>query len=146
MTRQILLGNLPVVDRGINKGKLDRSKTAELIGWNQKQVYKAYNNWIQIFRMEGSTLTFEQYILKLKEVGITPEQVGNSIDSYHLSRYNDEGPYTHKSCRFITKKENLEEMVPSNPYQNTLMKYGPIKTKEFSQKAGSKRWNGSLAQ
>jgi hypothetical protein len=110
MTRALLLGKLPTFENGINHGRLDRTKTAKLFGLATTQVYKAYNNWIQIFSREpDSTLTFEQYLWKLKDAKITPDQVGNGQWLYNLSRYNDNGPYTNDSCRFILCIENVAE-------------------------------------
>ena len=109
MTRTVLLGKLPLIQTGLNKNRLDRRSTAKQFGLSYNQIYKAYNNWIQIFRVENSTLTFEEYLYKLKESVILPDDVGNNNEQYHLSRYNDEGPYTNTSCRFILKIENLME-------------------------------------
>jgi hypothetical protein len=111
MTRSVLLGNLPKITKGINKGRLDRPKTAELYGFTIKQIYKAYNNWIQIFRVKGSTLSFEEYLNKLKEANIIPEQLGNDNYDWHLSRYDDESPYTKETCRFVYKHINMSEQV-----------------------------------
>lgn len=138
MTRTLLLGNLPVIGKGINKKRLDRNKLCEQTGLSKKQIYKAYNNWIQIFRIPDSTLTFEQYLIKLDEAGIKPEDVGNYSQNYHLSRYNDEGPYTNESCRFIPKPENMNEQVRDPPYIRMLRKYGEEKTIEYLRRAGRK--------
>lgn len=110
MTRTLLLGNLPTIKKGVNKNRLDRISLAKQLNFTKQQVYKAYNNWIQIFRIEGSSLTFEEYLNKMLDAGILPENVGNDMNmDYHLSRYNDEGPYTNESCRFILKTENMLE-------------------------------------
>lgn len=63
--------------------------------------------------MEGSTLTFEQYLNKLREAALTPSDVGNDEGKYNLSRHNDEGAYTDENCRFITREENLQEQFGS---------------------------------
>lgn len=57
------------------------------------------------------SLPFDIYLEKLLEAGILPEQIGQSIDSYQLARFEDCGDYTKESCRFITMKENLQEMI-----------------------------------
>jgi hypothetical protein len=144
MTRTVMIGGLPLHSSGSNKGRLDRNATAAQLGWTIGQVSKAYNNWIQVFRMSGSTLTFEQYINKMKETGILPEDVSNHIGGYHLARYGDEGPYTNESCRFILTEDNLQEQRDngrwSSPYSRTVAKYGEARTREIL------RYNGSLAQ
>ena len=77
------------------------------------QLFKAYWNWQEVFRFEGSTLTFREYLDKLIEIGITPSDVGNRDGQFNLSRFNDEGSYTNENCRFITREKNLEEQFGS---------------------------------
>lgn len=122
MSRTNLLGNVPLIKTGMNKGRLDRPALAEQRNLSLKEVYKAYNNWIQIFRIEGSTLTFEEYLNKMKETGISPFDLGNDNHNYHLSRFNDEGPYTNESCRFVSKYINMNEQTTNY----VLNKYGPV--------------------
>lgn len=57
-----------------------------------------------------SPLTYDEYKQKLLDAGITADQVGKSVEHYHLSRYTDSGDYTVNSCRFITALKNLHEM------------------------------------
>jgi len=111
MTRTSFLGNLPLIRSGPNRNRLDREIVAKHLNYSIEEVYKAYNNWIQIFRIEGSTLTFEEYLNKLNETGIRPSDLGNDNNNYHLSRYTDEGPYTNNSCRFVMKRVNMEEQI-----------------------------------
>lgn len=111
MSRFNLFGNLPTIKVGPNKGRLDREKVAELYCLSIKQVYKAYNNWIQIFRIKESNLTFEQYLNKLKEANITPDNLGNDNNDWHLSRYDDESPYSLNTCRFVYKHINMYEQI-----------------------------------
>jgi len=127
------------ITSGINIGRIDRVKSALMYDLSLEEFSKAYNNWIQIFRIDGSNLTFEEYLMKMKEVGIKPFDVGNDNEQYHLSRYNDEGPYTISSCRFIRKIENLQEQAKElTPYMKTLNKYGPLKTKQIISENGRK--------
>lgn len=58
-------------------------------------------------------LTFEEYVLLLEQAGITEQNVGQSINHYHLARYNDSGAYKIDNCRFITQPENMKERKPS---------------------------------
>src|SRR5579859_6723740 len=111
MSRKKLLGNLPLIEKGLNKGRLDRKKTAVMFGFTDKQIYKAYNNWIQIFRKFGSNLTLEQYLVKMVTQSLTPNHLGNGVNDYHLCRDNDEGGYTNDNCSFKLKSENLDEQV-----------------------------------
>ncbi len=116
MTRTLLIGDLPLHTKGMNVNRLDRKRAAELYGLTDAQLHKAYNNWIQIFRMEGSTLTFQEYLNKLDEASITPDEVGTYNHQYQLSRVNDEGPYTKESCRFLLKTENFREQVDNGSH------------------------------
>jgi hypothetical protein len=108
-TRIYLYGDLPKHNHGSNKGRINHQKVAIQYNFTAKEVEKAYLNWIHIFRFTESTLTFKQYLDKLLEVKITPTDVGNKINQYNLSRFNDKGPYTNDSCRFILSTENLKE-------------------------------------
>lgn len=56
-------------------------------------------------------LTFDQYVQKISDAGITPADIGNTSKHYHLGRYTDSGDYTPTSCRFIPFLENLKEQV-----------------------------------
>lgn len=111
MTRTAFLGNLPIIKYGINRGRLDRPILCKERELTKEEIHKAYNNWIQIFRIKESTLTFEEYLNKMNDVGISPFDVGNDNEQYHLSRYNDEGPYTNESCRFVKKYINMSEQT-----------------------------------
>ena len=104
-------GNLPLHSKGTNKGSLDRLSVSAIYSITVDQLFRAYCNWQHVFRFEESTLTFEQYLNKLAEAGIRPEDVGTSPHQYNLSRFKDEGPYTVESCRFITRRENLAEQT-----------------------------------
>lgn len=100
-------GNLPRHPQ--QKSHLDRKTIAAQCGITVKLLFKAYLNWQDIFRFEESTLTFEQYLNKLTEAGLSPADIGNNEGQYNLSRYFDQGAYTNNNCRFITRKENLLE-------------------------------------
>jgi hypothetical protein len=104
-----LYGDLPLHQNGLNKNRLDRKIICEMYSFTYKEVTKAYLNWQDIFRFDGSNLTFKQYLDKLVEMGLTPSNVGNDFGFYNLSRYNDVGCYSNDNCRFITREENLEE-------------------------------------
>ena len=131
---------MPVWKTGTNVGRLHRAEAARKLKLSKKEIHKAYSNWILIFRMDGSTLTFEQYLNKLDAAGIRPFDLGNGINDFHLARVNDDGPYTNDTCRFITKRENLAEQVRENPWDRTVKKYGIVRAREMA------RENGRLAQ
>ena len=59
-------------------------------------------------------ITMDTLDTLLEEAGIEFEQIGRHRGDYHLSRYNDTGPYALGNCRFITMEENLAERVPSS--------------------------------
>lgn len=104
-------GNLPLWDKGVNVGRLNRADIADTYGFSRKEVDKAYLNWMEVFRIDGSTLTFEQYLDKLHFQSLRPSDIGISSEKFNLSRYNDHGPYTNESCRFITRRENVLEQT-----------------------------------
>lgn len=133
-----MIGGFPIVVSGVNKGRLDRSTTAVCIGWSVREVSKAYNNWIQIFRMEGSDLTFEQYVRKMRDIGIRPDDVGNGRVQYHLARHGDMGPYSVATCRFILKSENLAEQKVESPFTRAVRKHGRARAIEMARENGRK--------
>lgn len=135
-----LLGNLPTYKSGPNKGRLDRQKAAKKLGLSYDALHKGYNNWCQTFRMSESSLTLEQYFIKLSEAKITVFDLGNNIGKYNLARYNDIGPYTNISCRFVKVEENLEEQYRETPYQKTLRKFGKEAARLQNSKSARKGW------
>lgn len=79
----------------------------DLITWVKK--WHAFELHCKQFKKENS-LTFYTYIQLAVEAGISsPLQIGRSQNSYQLGRYGDKGGYSLTNCRFITKKENLDE-------------------------------------
>lgn len=136
MTRTQYLNGLPLHKFGPNKGRLNRSEATKITGLTTSQLHKAYNNWNMLFRKPGTNITFIQYLNKMMEANITPDDLGNSLENYHLSRYNDEGPYTNESCRFITKRENLQEQKKVSPYAKVVSKYGEAEAKRMNAIAG----------
>lgn len=107
------IGDLPRHKSGPNAGRVDRSAVAALYGMTVSNLIKAYVNWQDIFRIVGSTLTYRQYLDKMNDVGISPDQVGNGRDQFNLSRYGDQGVYSSENCRFISRREN--EMEQCHP-------------------------------
>ena len=59
-------------------------------------------------------LSFYDYITLALQADVRdPKMIGRDIDSYQLGRYGDAGGYTLDNCRFITKKQNLDERMTS---------------------------------
>lgn len=102
-------GNVPKHTWGQNRGKINRELLATKYNISVSDLFKAYQNWIVIFRYPTSNLTFEQYLDKLKNSNLAPIDIGNGVGKYNLSRLNDEGGYTNETTRFILQKENLLE-------------------------------------
>jgi hypothetical protein len=111
MSRRHLLIGMPVFVSGPNKGRLDRKAAATAWELTEAQLSKAYNNWIQIFRYPDSALLFVEYLSKIVEAGISPDDVGMGAGKYQLARYGDVGAYADDNCRFIPAAENLAEQV-----------------------------------
>lgn len=73
---------------------------------------KKWRNHTHGARRRGiNWLTLDEYRDKLKEAGITPEQVGRASHQYHLARWTDKGDYTPASCRFVTVPENHQDRI-----------------------------------
>ena len=104
-------GDLPRHNSGPNVGRMDRNQIAKHYGFTVKEIYKAYLNWQDIFRFEGSNLLFKEYLDKLQESNLRPSLIGNRPGQYNLSRYGDSGVYNNANCRFITREENLTEQA-----------------------------------
>lgn len=103
---------------------LNRPEAAKILGITKEALHKGYNNWCQTFRKAGSCLTLEQYFTKLVEAGITVFDLGNTFGCYQLARFNDEGPYTNDSCRFVPIEVNFSEQVRVAPFQRVVDKFG----------------------
>lgn len=59
-----------------------------------------------------SSLSFEQYVQKAKDAGLTtPDQIGKKVGQYCLGRESDVGDYLNSNCRFITTTQNRLESV-----------------------------------
>ena len=137
MVHQHLLGKMPTYESGPNKGRLNRDAAALQWGITKEELHKIYNNWVQTFRFKESTLTFEQYLLKMDEASITPNQIGHHMDEqYHLSRYGDIGPYTNDSCRFVVKRANLAEQKRVSIKDRLIHKHGVERAKEIMSENG----------
>src|SRR5712675_930167 len=78
-------GNLPCHQNGINKGRLDFPLLAANYGWSIREINKARQAWVNVFRFEESNLTFEQYLNKLKLQRLRPNDIGTKPDKYNLA-------------------------------------------------------------
>lgn len=90
--------------------------------------------------MPHSSLTLEQYFTKLSEAGITVFDLGNRLGCYNLARYNDEGPYTNESCRFVRVEQNLGEQLKTPIFDKMIAKNGYQAAIEHNRRAGSLSW------
>lgn len=140
MKHSHLLGNLPIHKSGSNKGRLDRNQAAKQLGISFEALHKGYNNWCQIFRKEGSTLTLDQYFNKLKSAGISVFDLGTVSGKYQLARYNDEGPYTNESCRFVPVEVNYSEQKRISPFQRLVNSCGYEAAAEQNRSNAHKGW------
>ena len=138
------IGDLPRILLGPNKGRVDRGKVSLIYGFTVKQLTKSYLNWIEVFRSpyQDSTLSYRQYLDKLRESNLTPDDIRNGEGGYNLSRVNDEGCYHEHNCRFILWAQNLiEQKHPKHTdsakqkmKNNHWIKRDPIKCKEHLKK------------
>lgn len=81
-----------------------------------------------------SPLTFEDYLIKIKEAGITePNQLGSFSGQYHLGRLGDVGDYEIDNCRFITSNQNHRE-AHANGRNDALYEKLRGETKETSER------------
>lgn len=77
------------------------------------KVYKRWENKKTNARKYGveCKLTLEEYCKLIYEAGLHSSDLGYKGNKYDLARYNDQGPYEIGNCRFITHKENMDEMA-----------------------------------
>lgn len=90
----------------------DRMDHLSSIGLNPDDYKEWRHKWkaVASSNRKECFLTFEQYVQLAVDAGLTkPEQIGKSIDSYHLGRIGDVGPYAIGNCRFILHSQNLAE-------------------------------------
>jgi hypothetical protein len=82
-----------------------------------------------------SNLTFDQYLVKLKEAEIThTKQLGSYSGQFHLGRVGDVGNYEINTCRFITSNQNHREAF-ENGRMDSLHASMRGQTKENSERA-----------
>lgn len=62
-------------------------------------------------------LILEEYCKLIHDAGLHSSDLGYKGNRYDLARYNDQGPYEVGNCRFITHKENMDEMA-DHTYQH----------------------------
>jgi hypothetical protein len=134
--RKRLYGDLPTYKTGPNIGALNRQAVADLFGFSHYGILKSYNSWIRIFRIKGSNLSFRDYLQKMLEANIQPEDIGRKTTQFNLSRFRDKGPYKVSTCRFILKSDNLKEQLKEAPYLRMIRKYGKTKTHKILAKSG----------
>lgn len=111
MSRTALLIDMPLIETGPNRGRLNRPVAALAWRMSEAEISKAYNNWIQIFRYIESTLTFAQYLTKMREAGIGPLDLGMKNGQWQIARLGDQGAYTIDNCRFVLREVNFAEQV-----------------------------------
>lgn len=91
----------------------------DLVVWVQK--WHSFEMHCKQFKKENE-LTFYTYTQLAVEAGLTsPSQIGRSKYDYQLGRYGDQGGYSITNCRFITKKENLDERQLSGAIDRAMM-------------------------
>lgn len=54
-------------------------------------------------------LTFDEYLYKVYEANITPDDIGFAMDKYQLCRYDDDSDYLLDTCRYAKVKVNMNE-------------------------------------
>jgi hypothetical protein len=86
------------------------------IGLNPSEVRLWSKNWSNLKAgakrdRKECDLTFEEYTELAAIAGLkSADQVGKGRDDhYQMGRIGDRGGYTLGNCRFITKRDNLEE-------------------------------------
>lgn len=104
------------------RGKAEQDKRREFLssmGLRSEDVVAWVQKWHTLqyhCKQNGKVneLTFYDYVHLALQAGIRDtKMIGRDIDSYQLGRYGDTGGYTLNNCRFITKKQNLDERIES---------------------------------
>jgi len=101
--KQAQIENGNIIFAKINKGRLYPYSSTSGFGYKYQRLAGG--------KTENVHLTFDEYLFKVFEAGITIEQIGKGIDDYQLARYTDSGPYTVDSCRYVTHRVNREEWI-----------------------------------
>jgi hypothetical protein len=82
----------------------------DVFPWWRK--FHSFCNLTKLRHGVDNRLTFNDYMQKAAEAGLTsPEQVGRRAHEYQMGRVGDQGHYEGDNCRFITKQQNIQEMI-----------------------------------
>lgn len=91
----------------------DHLKSLGLDPWEVRMWGKNWSNLKARAKRDNKVcdLTFEDYTDLAAIAGLKrADQIGREFDDqYQMGRIGDRGGYTMGNCRFITKRENLEE-------------------------------------
>lgn len=110
---------------------------AGLDATDARDWYKRFNTHVNNADKRGlqSHLTFDAYMRKVQEAGITdPNQLGSYSGQFHLGRIGDVGDYSTNNCRFITSNQNHQEAV-ANGCMNSFYDSLRGSTKDTSERA-----------
>ncbi len=120
--------------------KDEKIEAVSKAGFDPKEAQDWYRRYYghrsnAVSRGLQSHLSFDQYLVKLKEAGITQlNQLGSYAGQFHLGRVGDQGDYVDDNCRFITSNQNHRESF-ANGGQTARIERIRGETKETSERA-----------
>ena len=105
-----IYAGIPLILSGSNRGNIDYSEAAKMTGLSIDQVKKALGALKGMYsRQPESTITFFQYLEKLKQSNLTLDDIGCTKGKYQACRNGDRGAYHVDSFSFKLMDENLKE-------------------------------------
>lgn len=112
----LVYDGLPIILSGKNRGYTDKVASAEMLGVTLDEFKRILANVKAMhIREPESTISVIEYVNKMREQGLTIDDIGTGINKYQAGREDDEGPYTKDSFKFILMRENLDQRNENNP-------------------------------
>ena len=101
---------LKLIESGTHRGTTDYFKSAEVLNLTEIQLRKIVERIKGMYGREpNSTITVIEYVQKLKQYNIDPDDVGIGDQKYQAGRKDHNLPYSIENFDFILQTENLAE-------------------------------------
>lgn len=141
-TQLKIYDGLKLIESGSNRGTTDYARSAEMLGVTEPQLRKITERLKGMYGREpNSSITVIEYVKKLKESNIQPDDVGIGEGKYQAGRKNHSLPYSIDNFEFILQKENLEERderMSEKPHHHSKQVHTPFGIVESLKVASTK--------
>ena len=121
---------LKLIESGSNRGTTDYAGAASVLGITEIQLRKIIERIKGLYvREPNSTITVIEYVKKLKESNVSPDDIGIGDGKYQAGRKNHSLPYSVENFEFILQKENLaeqDERMSEKPHHNSRQVHTPF--------------------